>query len=258
MFDWFRHALHWLNQSFGAVVHWLEQFVISVPLYIAAPSMIIIGALDSSLLSLPEINDYLVVMRCTKDPSAAIYFPLFAAAGSVTGCLVLYTILRRGGQAVLRRKFRAEHIERVERAYARFGFLALAVPAMLPPPMPFKIFVATAGTLEYPRWRFMLTIMIARSLRYYIEGTLAVFYGEQVLSFMKTHGFTILAIVIGACLLGLAVYLIKNRFSPTALRAAVSPEIEAKVREVEDEGRKVKSKDEGGRRKDERTTIQVE
>lgn len=204
---------HWFNRSFGAIVHWLEQFVISVPLYVAAPSMIVIGALDSSLLSLPEINDYLVVMRCSNEHSAVFYFPLFAAAGSVIGCLVLYTLLRSGGQAVLRRRFRAEHIERVERAYARFGFLALAVPALLPPPMPFKIFVATAGVLEYPRWRFMLTVMIARSLRYYIEGTLAVFYGRHVLGFMKRHGFTILASVIGVCLLGLAVYLIKNRFS---------------------------------------------
>lgn len=223
--------LNWLNQTFGAVVHWLEQFVISVPLYVAAPSMVVIGALDSSLLSLPEINDYLVVMRCTKDPSAALYFPLFAAAGSVIGCLVLYTILRRGGQAVLRRRFRIEHIARVERSYARFGFLALAVPAMLPPPMPFKIFVATAGALEYPRWRFVLTIMLARSLRYYIEGVLAVFYGEQVLSFMKQHGFTILAIVIGICLLGLAVYLIKNRYSRPTGTTSVAPEIEEKLTE---------------------------
>ncbi|HEY0407453.1 MAG TPA: VTT domain-containing protein [Pyrinomonadaceae bacterium] len=235
----FRAALNWLNQSFGAVVHWLEQFVISVPLYVAAPSMVIIGALDSSLLSLPEINDYLVVMRCTKDPTAALYFPLFAAAGSVIGCLVLYTLLRRGGQAVLRRRFRADHILRVERAYARFGFLAVAVPAMLPPPMPFKIFVATAGTLEYPRWRFMLTVMIARSLRYYIEGVLAVFYGEQVLSFMKQHGFTILAIVIGLCLLGLAVYLILNRYRRAdTLDASAEREVEAQVVEpVMTEGR---------------------
>src|SRR5258708_18207952 len=88
-------------------------------------------------------------MRCAPDHSAAIYFPLFAAAGSVLGCLLLYVILRRGGQAVLRRRFSAENLKRVETAYARFGFLALAIPAMLPPPMPFKIFVATAGTLEY-------------------------------------------------------------------------------------------------------------
>jgi membrane protein DedA with SNARE-associated domain len=116
----------------------------------------------------------------------------------VFGCLLLYTIMRRGGQAVMRRRFSAENIARVERAYARFGFLALAVPALLPPPMPFKIFVATAGALEYPRWRFVLTVMIARSVRYIVEGTLAVFYGERVLRFMRANGLFILSVVGGA------------------------------------------------------------
>jgi membrane protein YqaA with SNARE-associated domain len=222
MFDWLHSALYWLNQTFGAVVQWLEQFVIGVPIYVAGPSMVVIGALDSSLLSLPEINDYLVVMRCANAPYEVFYFPLFAAAGSVLGCMLLYTLIRRGGQAVLRKRFRAEHLERVERTYARFGFLALAVPALLPPPMPFKIFVATAGALEYPRWRFMLTIMIARSLRYYIEGTLAVFYGKTVLDFIKNYGFTILAIVIGVCLIGLIAYLILQRKHRTATSEAVS------------------------------------
>ncbi|HEX8651340.1 MAG TPA: VTT domain-containing protein [Pyrinomonadaceae bacterium] len=211
MLDWLRATANWFQQSFTGVVEWLEHFIISVPMYVAAPSMVVIGALDSSLLSLPEINDYLVVMRCTKDPTAVFYFPLFAAAGSVIGCMLLYAIIRRGGQAVMRRRFRTEHIERVERAYARFGFLALAVPALLPPPMPFKIFVATAGALEYPRWRFMITVMIARSLRYYIEGTLAVFYGERVLSFLKENGLLILGIVLVVCLAGLGIYFIRNR-----------------------------------------------
>ncbi len=211
MFDWLYSALHWLNQTFGAVVQWLEQFVIGVPIYVAGPAMTVIGALDSSLLSLPEINDYLVVMRCTNAPYEVFYFPLFAAAGSVLGCLLLYTIMRRGGQYVLRRRFRAKDIERVERTYARFGFLALAVPALLPPPMPFKIFVSMAGALEYPRWRFVLTIMIARSLRYYIEGTLAVFYGRSVIDFIKRYGFPVLALVVSACVVGLTVYLILQR-----------------------------------------------
>jgi membrane protein YqaA with SNARE-associated domain len=211
MFDWLYSAFHWLNQTFGALVQWLEQFIIGVPIYVAGPAMVVIGALDSSLLSLPEINDYLVVMRCTNAPYEVFYFPLFAAAGSVLGCLLLYTIMRRGGQYVLRRRFRAKDIERVERTYARFGFLALAVPALLPPPMPFKIFVSMAGALEYPRWRFMVTIMVARSLRYYIEGTLAVFYGRTVIDFIKKYGFPILAVVVGACAFGLVVYVINLR-----------------------------------------------
>jgi membrane protein YqaA with SNARE-associated domain len=200
MYDWL-----------AAVARWLEVNVIGLPIYFAAPAMIIIGALDSSLLSLPEINDYLVVGRCFKDHTAVWYFPLFAAIGSVLGCLLLYTIVRRGGQAVLRKRFPLESIKRVERAYERFGFLAIGIPAILPPPLPFKIFVATAGALEYPRWKFLLTVMIARSLRYYVEGILAVYYGRRVLLFMKDNGLVIISIVATVLLIGLLIYFLVNR-----------------------------------------------
>src|SRR5713226_10771763 len=200
MFDW----LHVLGRRLG-------YFIVHVPLYVAGPAMIVIGALDSSLLSLPEVNDYLVVARCYTHPKTVFFFPLFAAIGSVIGCLLLYTILRRGGQAVLHRRFRIDHVLRVERAYARFGILALVVPALLPPPMPFKIFVATAGALQFPRRRFLLTIFLARSFRYYVEGTLAVFYGQRVLRFFKDNGLLIISIVTGLCVVGLAIYLLTSR-----------------------------------------------
>src|SRR5215510_770325 len=200
MYDWL-----------AAIARWLEVNVIGLPIYLAGPAMIIIGALDSSLLSLPEINDYLVVGRCYKDPMAAFHFPLFAATGSVIGCNLLYTIIRRGGQAVLRKRFNLQSIKRVERAYERFGFLAIGIPAILPPPLPFKIFVATAGALEYPRWKFLLTVMIARSLRYYVEGILAVYYGRRVLLFMKDNGLVIISIVGTLILIIGLIYLLINR-----------------------------------------------
>jgi membrane protein YqaA with SNARE-associated domain len=196
MFDW----LHVLARRLG-------HFIVVVPIYVAGPAMIVIGALDSSLLSLPEVNDYLVVARCYTHPRAVFFFPMFAAIGSLLGCLLLYTILSRGGRAVLHRRFRVEHVERVERAYARFGILALAVPALLPPPMPFKIFVATAGALQFPRRRFLITILLARSVRYYAEGTLAVFYGARVLRFSQDNGLFIISIVAGLFLIALAIYL---------------------------------------------------
>src|SRR5947207_15122573 len=96
---------YWLAELF----RWLHDFIREVPIYVAAPAMILIGTLDSSLLSLPEINDYLVVARCYSDPKSVFYFPLFAATGSVLGCLLLYMIMRRGCQAVMRRRFRAEN-----------------------------------------------------------------------------------------------------------------------------------------------------
>jgi membrane protein YqaA with SNARE-associated domain len=200
MFDW----LHVIARRLG-------HFIVHVPIYVAGPAMILIGALDSSLLSLPEVNDYLVVARCYTHPHAVFFFPLFAAIGSLLGCLLLYTILSRGGRAVLHRRFRIEHVLRVERAYARFGILALVVPALLPPPMPFKIFVATAGALQFPRRRFLVTIFLARSLRYYVEGTLAVFYGQRVLRFFQDNGLLIVSIVACACVVGLATYLLTAR-----------------------------------------------
>ena len=211
MYDWL-----------AAIARWLEVNVIGLPIYFAAPAMIVIGALDSSLLSLPEINDYLVVGRCYKDHTAAFYFPLFAAMGSVIGCNLLYTIIRRGGQAVLRKRFNLQSIKRVERAYERFGFLAIGIPAIMPPPLPFKIFVATAGALEYPRWKFLLTVMIARSLRYYVEGILAVYYGKRVLLFMKDNGLVIVSIVGTLVLIILFIYFIIKRRS--ARRAAPAGE----------------------------------
>jgi membrane protein YqaA with SNARE-associated domain len=199
MFDW----LQILARRLG-------HFIVHVPIYVAGPSMILIAALDSSLLSLPEVNDYLVVARCYTHPRAVFFFPMFAAIGSVLGCLLLYTILSRGGRAVLHRKFRVEHVQRVERWYARFGILALAVPALMPPPMPFKVFVATAGALQFPRRKFLLTILVARLLRYYAEGTLAVFFGERVLRFSKDNGLLIISVVAFILLIVLAIYLLSG------------------------------------------------
>jgi len=197
----------WLN----ALARRLAHFIVAVPIYVAGPAMILIGALDSSLLSLPEINDYLVVARCYAHPRTAFFFPLFASTGSVLGCWLLYTIMQRGGLALLHRRFKLERVQRVEQAYARFGILALAIPALLPPPLPFKVFVATAGALQFPRRRFLLTILIARSVRYYTEGVLAVFYGERVLRFLKDNGLLILSVVAGICVIGLAVYLLSGK-----------------------------------------------
>src|SRR5256884_6147624 len=141
----------WLN----AISRRLAHFLVHVPLYVAGPAMILIGALDSSLLSLPEVNDYLVMARCYTHPRTVYFFPMFPAIGSVLGCLLLYTILRRGGRGVLHRRFRIDHVLRVERAYARFGILALAIPALLSPPLPFKIFFATAGAFQIPKRRVL-------------------------------------------------------------------------------------------------------
>jgi membrane protein YqaA with SNARE-associated domain len=169
-------------------VHIADQ-VVEMPLYLASPMMVLVAVADSSLLSLPEVNDIITVMRVAHNPNEVFYFPLLPALGSVLGCLILYRIARQGRNFITKR-FQPKHLEQVERLYRRWGLLALAVPAVLPPPLPFKIFVATAGALGYPLKRFVLTILIARMMRYYVWGIAAYFMREEVLQaieWLKAH-----------------------------------------------------------------------
>ena len=187
--------LDWLKSWFLGISH---QVVVA-PVYWAAPLMLLVGALDSSLLSLPEVNDYITIARIANNPSEVYYFPLFPAIGSVIGCLLLYRIARSGEQFVARR-FHPKHLDRVQALYRKWGLFALVIPALLPPPMPFKIFVAAAGALNYPVARFALTIMIARTARYYFWGILAYFYRDEVkktLTWMEHNFFTVLAVLLG-------------------------------------------------------------
>jgi membrane protein YqaA with SNARE-associated domain len=178
-------------------VHIADQ-VVAMPLYFAAPMMILVAIADSSLLSLPEVNDIITVMRVAHNPNEVLYFPFLPAVGSVIGCLILYRIARQGRKFITKR-FQPKHLEKVEQLYRRWGLWALAIPAILPPPLPFKIFVATAGALGYPLRRFMMTIMIARMVRYYVWGVAAYFMREEVLQaieWLKAHFGEVLIVVL--------------------------------------------------------------
>jgi len=164
------------------------EVITNILLELGPMGMILIAVLDSSLLSIPEINDVIVVTRILHRPVEVLYWPLLAAIGSALGCLLLYTLARKGGETFLRRRFSAERVNRVEQFYARYGVLALLIPALCPPPTPFKIFVATAGALRYPRAKFVLTILLARSARYYTEGILTLLYGRAVCSTCESIG----------------------------------------------------------------------
>src|SRR5215470_16568061 len=173
MLEWF---LEWFNS--------VSEQVKFLPAYFAAPIMIFVGALDSSLLSLPEVNDYITAYRVAHNPSEVYYFPLFPAIGSVIGCLILYRIAQRGEQFITKR-FHPKHLDRVKEIYHKWGIFALVIPALLPPPMPFKIFVVVAGALNYPAARFAAVIMIARTARYYFWGWLAFFFRNEVLQLLR-------------------------------------------------------------------------
>ena len=167
-----------------AFISWISGIAVSI----GGPGLFAIAFLDSSFLSLPQINDFLVVLMVTQNKSLMLYYAAMATAGSVAGCYVIYYLAEKGGEAFLRKRLKAGHTERALALYQRHGLLALIVPALLPPPAPFKLFVLMAGVANVRPWQFVLAIAVARGARYLALGTLAILYGDLALDVMRTRG----------------------------------------------------------------------
>jgi membrane protein YqaA with SNARE-associated domain len=198
-------------------VHRLATWIETTLLPAIGPfGVFVVTFLDSSFLSFPELSDLLVVVGAAGSPAQAPLFAAMATLGSLAGCLTLWEAGRRGGDARLLQRFGPERVARTRRAFGRFDVLALAVPALLPPPMPFKIFVLTASVLGMPRRRFALTLLLARGLRYAAWAALGVAYGEEGLRLLQRFDgwFAAHARTIGLGAVGLLVLALAWRLRP--------------------------------------------
>jgi membrane protein YqaA with SNARE-associated domain len=164
---------------------------------LGGPGLFGIAFLDSSFLSLPQINDLLVVLMVTQNKSRMVYYAAMATLGSVAGCYAIYYLAAKGGDAFLRKRMKPGNMERTLAAYQRHGLLALIVPALLPPPAPFKLFVLAAGVARVPPMQFVTAIAVARGARYLALGVLAIYYGDAALELMRTHGRTVALVLVG-------------------------------------------------------------
>jgi membrane protein YqaA with SNARE-associated domain len=182
----------------------------SVALSLGAPGLFLIAFLDSSFLSLPEINDLLLVWMVSRHESRMVLYAASATLGSISGCLVLYYIGRKGDQFVVRR-FSPRRIQRALAQFQRYGVLAVLIPSLLPPPAPFKIFVLLSGVAGIKPSRFVLAIAAGRGARYFIEGLLAVWYGDQAIDFIRANGRTVTLVIVALLAAGLATYLVWKR-----------------------------------------------
>ena len=163
------------------------KWVYGLALSLGGPGLFVVAFLDSSFISLPQINDLLVVLMVVRDKAWMPYYAAMATFGSVAGCYVLYLIAERG-EEFLAKRMTAPRAERALAAYRKHGVLALMVPAILPPPAPFKLFVLMAGAAEVRPLQFVLSIAVARGVRYLVLGALAVRYGDAALELMRTRG----------------------------------------------------------------------
>ncbi|HTZ99815.1 MAG TPA: VTT domain-containing protein [Candidatus Aquilonibacter sp.] len=172
--------------------HWLAKIVGVM----GGGGLFLVTFLDSSVLSFPFIPDALVISLSARNPARMPYYVLMAAVGSLAGCIWLYLLAKKGGEAYFHRhggKAAVKAREWVDRN----AFLSAFVPGILPPPFPFKVFVLAAGVFQVPLRTFILALLLARGLHYTVEGVLAVRYGNAVLTFLVAHKAAFILSVLG-------------------------------------------------------------
>ena len=154
---------------------------------LGAPGLFLVALLDSSFLSLPQVNDILLVWMVAQKPSMWWVYAAMSTLGSIAGCLVMYLLARKGGERLLRKWMSPERIEKAHTTFSRYGLLAVLVPAILPPPAPFKIFILLAGVVQIPLWQFVAAVGLGRGFRYFGEALLARWYGQQAMTFLDEN-----------------------------------------------------------------------
>lgn len=180
--------------------------------------VLLLAVCDSSFLTVPEANDLLIIILSTgKSWGNMAYFVSMTVIGSVIGCFLLYSVGRKGGSPLLRRKFSQQKIDRAEMLFKKFGILTIMIPSILPPPLPFKIFVLSAGVFRLNIFVFLTAVIIGRTIRYSLWGILAVLYGNTFKNYMQQNlnsvGTALLAIfgLVLAAVFGFCLYRIRSQ-----------------------------------------------
>jgi len=180
----------------------LTRLLQGVATALDGPGLFLVAILDSSFLSIPEGNDILIViLSIGKTWGRMAYYVGMTTLGSILGCLALYTVGRKGGNPLLKRRFSAETVQWAEKQYERFGILTVVVPSILPPPTPFKIFVLIAGVFELPTWEFIGAVAVGRTIRYSMWGVLAVLYGQAAKDYMQQNLYRVGIVLFGILLI---------------------------------------------------------
>jgi membrane protein YqaA with SNARE-associated domain len=169
--------------NFEGISLWLRQALLPYGSF----GLMFLAMCDSSFVSLPEVNDLLLMTFTINDPGGMVKYTLLTILGSVIGCALLYSVGRKGGDAFLRKSFADERLAKVQSWYQRHGVLAVIVPSLLPPPTPFKVFVLSAGTFGISWPKFLIAVVIGRGIRYFSEGILALLYGPAAIQFVQNN-----------------------------------------------------------------------
>jgi membrane protein YqaA with SNARE-associated domain len=160
--------------------------------------LIPLGLLDNSIIPLPGSMDVVLIILCARQQDLWFYYSLMATVGAIIGGFVTYRLARKGGEKTLERRFPRWQVDKVTKAFERWGFSAVAIPALVPPPFPITPFLIGAGAMQYPVRKFLAALALGRIVRYTILGYLAALYGRKIIAFFRQHEYPVALTIVGA------------------------------------------------------------
>jgi membrane protein YqaA with SNARE-associated domain len=174
------------------------------------PGVFVLAMIDSTFLFfLPFALDAILIILVSRHREWMPVYALVAVAGSVAGCAITYFLLRKASEETLEKKFPQKKLNRVKKKIKNNGFAGLIIASLLPPPFPFTPFVIAAAIMDLPKKKAFTAITIGRTLRYFLEGILALLLGRQILKLLDSEPFQIFMLglfVLAAVGTGLSIY----------------------------------------------------
>ncbi len=177
-------------------------------LTLGGPGLILLGLIDSSVIPVPGSMDAMTIVLSAHQRTWWPYYAVMATVGSVVGAYLTYRLARNRGEKALHDRLSKRNAKKVVRTFERWGFGAIAVPALLPPPMPMVPFVIAAGALQYSPRKFLVAMSLGRLLRYGIFAYLGAVYGRKIFAVVLAHGEVALYVTIGAAVAATIVLLV--------------------------------------------------
>src|SRR5579864_3845800 len=171
--------------------------------------LVLLGIADNSVIPLTGSMDVLTIYLAARHREPWPYYAVMATIGAVIGGYITYALARKGGKETMERKLSKRRAAKISKAFARWGFFAVAVPALLPPPFPFVPFLLAAGAMQYSRKKFLGALTVGRGVRYTIAAGLGSLYGTHILRFFSRYYKPAVGILIGLAVIGSVLSLVQ-------------------------------------------------
>jgi len=164
--------------------------------------LVLLGLVDNSVIPVTGSMDVLTIWLAARHREPWLYYAFMATLGAVIGGYITYALARKGGKETMERKLSKKKAAKFTKAFERWGFAAVVIPALLPPPFPFLPFLLAAGAMQYSRKKFLGALALGRGIRYLIEAYLGFRYGRHILRFFSQYYKPAIAVLIGLAVIG--------------------------------------------------------